>query len=56
MAKYIVKSPVDGYNGMSAGVQFKDGVGITQNANSAEWLKKKGYSVKKDVPRKKKDE
>ncbi|MGE5494609.1 MAG: hypothetical protein ACM3S4_04840 [Burkholderiales bacterium] len=42
---YIVKSPVEGYSGISAGVQFKDGVGKTDNKRAAEWLASKGYKV-----------
>ena len=42
---YIVKSPVEGYSGISAGVQFKDGVGTTDNPNAAAWLRSKGYEV-----------
>jgi hypothetical protein len=42
---YIVKSPVEGYSGISAGVQFKDGVGQTANTAAADWLKSHGYEV-----------
>lgn len=42
---FIVKSPVEGYGGISAGVQFKDGVGETDNKNVADWFKSKGYEV-----------
>lgn len=56
MTKYIAKSPVSNYNGVSAGVQFKDGVGVTHDDYIASWLRVKGYDVKKDAPKKKKSE
>ena len=46
---YIVKSPVKGYRGVSAGVVFVDGVGKTENAWVADWLKNRGYSVSEET-------
>ena len=45
---YIVKSPVEGYKGSSAGVEFVNGIGKTDDPRVAEWLEKKGYSVTKE--------
>jgi hypothetical protein len=52
MAKYIVKSPVDNYNGISASVQFSNGVGTTDSDNTAEWLRRKGYKVTEEKGKK----
>lgn len=48
--KYAIKSPVEGYAGISAGVRFKDGVGVTDNPKAADWLKSKGYEVTEEKP------
>lgn len=43
--KYVIKAPVENYNGISAGVQFKAGIGETDNEQAAEWFREKGYAV-----------
>ena len=51
--KYVIKAPVENYNGISAGVQFKDGKGETDSERAAEWFRGKGYAVeavKKAMP------
>ncbi len=45
--KYKVKAPVPGYCGISAGVAFVNGEGITENAHLAEWFEERGYSVER---------
>lgn len=45
MAKII--APNKEYNGISAGVQFKSGVGHTENENLIRWFESKGYVVEK---------
>lgn len=46
MAK--ITAPVEGYTGTSAGVEFKDGVGYSENPNALAWLWLKGYKVTED--------
>ena len=48
MAK--ISAPVTNYNGTSAGVDFKDGVGHSDKQSSLDWLKSKGYTVEADAP------
>ena len=43
--KYVIKAPVENYNGISAGVQFKDGKGETDSERAAEWFRGKGYAA-----------
>ena len=52
--KYVIKAPVENYNGISAGVQFKDGKGETDSERAAEGFRGKGYAVeavKKAMPK-----
>ena len=51
MAK--IYTPVKGYNGVSASVTFKDGVGETSDAHLIEWFRAHGYTVAEDVPEEK---
>lgn len=46
MAK--VYAPLQGYNGISASVEFVNGVGETDNENLLEWFEEKGYTVERD--------
>ncbi|WP_127010494.1 hypothetical protein [Veillonella sp. CHU594] len=46
MAK--VYAPLEGYNGISASVEFVNGVGETDNENLLEWFEEKGYTVERD--------
>lgn len=46
MAK--VYTPLQGYNGISASVEFVNGVGETDNENLLEWFEEKGYTVEQD--------
>lgn len=46
MAK--VYAPLEGYNGISASVEFVNGVGETDNENLLEWFEEKGYTVERE--------
>jgi len=48
MAKII--APNKRYNGISASVQFKEGVGYTDNPRLIEWFERKGYTVEREEP------
>lgn len=43
--RYTVKAPEKTYNGTSASVSFRDGVGYTDSEHLAEWFKEHGYEV-----------
>lgn len=47
MVKYKVFSREDGYTGISAGISFLNGEGVTDNKNIADWHERKGYKVEK---------
>lgn len=49
MAK--VYAPLEGYNGISASVEFVNGVGETDNENLLEWFEEKGYTVEREKPK-----
>ena len=49
MAK--VYTPLQGYNGISASVEFVNGVGETDNENLLEWFEEKGYTVEREKPK-----
>ena len=51
MAK--IYTPVKGYNGISASVTFKEGVGETSDAHLIEWFRAHGYTVVEDIPEEK---
>lgn len=40
-----ILSPNKQYNGVSAGVQFRDGTAQTDNERAIEWFREKGYEV-----------
>lgn len=46
MAK--VYAPLKDYNGISASVEFINGVGETDNENLLEWFEEKGYTVERE--------
>lgn len=46
MAK--VYAPLQDYNGISASVEFVNGVGETDNENLLEWFEEKGYTVERE--------
>ncbi|WP_277293014.1 hypothetical protein [Veillonella montpellierensis] len=46
MAK--VYAPLENYNGISASVEFVDGVAETDNDNLLEWFEERGYIVECD--------
>lgn len=46
MAK--VYAPLKDYNGISASVEFVNGVGETDNENLLEWFEEKGYTVERE--------
>lgn len=48
MAKTI-KTPVEGFNGIVAGVQFVDGVGKTDDEGAIAYFERQGYTVAGDV-------
>lgn len=55
MAK--VYAPLEDYNGISASVEFVNGVGETDNENLLEWFEEKGYTVEReDKPKRAKKE
>lgn len=41
----IIKAPVSGYTGISAGVRFEKGIGHTDDPAKIEWFRKKGYII-----------
>lgn len=45
----VIIAPNNKYNGESAGVHFRNGMGITDNQRAIEWFKEKGYEVREDV-------
>lgn len=47
MIKYKVHSREEGYTGVSAGISFLNGDGITGNKHIADWHERKGYKVEK---------
>ena len=49
MAK--VYAPLKDYNGISASVEFANGVGETDNENLLEWFEEKGYTVEREKPK-----
>lgn len=49
MAK--VYAPLKDYNGISASVEFVNGVGETDNENLLEWFEEKGYTVEREKPK-----
>lgn len=49
MAKVI--APNKQYNGISAGVNFKEGVGETSDPHLIKWFKAKGYAVEEEKPK-----
>jgi hypothetical protein len=40
-----IEAPNRGHNGLTAGVQFKDGVGHTDDERIADWFRNRGYTV-----------
>lgn len=46
-----VYTPLQGYNGISASVEFVNGVGETDNENLLEWFEEKGYTVEREKPK-----
>ena len=45
MAKTTIKTPVEGYNGIVAGVAFTDGVGHTDDESAIAYFQRQGYEV-----------
>ncbi len=50
-----ILAPNKQYNGTTAGVAFKEGVGETSDPRLIEWFKTRGYTVEARKPRKKKE-
>lgn len=51
-----VYAPVNGYNGISAGVAFKDGAAEVEKPELVAWFKDHGYQVEKPISRRNKKE
>jgi len=49
MAKKTIKTPVEGFNGIVAGVAFTDGVGHTDDEGAIAYFERQGYEVAGDV-------
>lgn len=49
MAKKSIKTPVEGFNGIVAGVQFVDGKGTTDDEVAIAYFERQGYEVSGDV-------
>jgi hypothetical protein len=45
MAKQKIETPVEGFNGIVAGVQFTDGVGHTDDEAALGYFDRQGYTV-----------
>jgi hypothetical protein len=45
MAKKIIKTPVEGFSGVVAGVAFADGVGKTDDPSAIAYFQRHGYGV-----------
>ncbi|MEJ6554034.1 hypothetical protein PQI51_03225 [Microbacterium esteraromaticum] len=45
MAKKTIKTPVEGFNGIVAGVAFTDGVGHTDDESAIAYFARQGYEV-----------
>lgn len=52
MAQWIVRSPVEGYVGISAGVAFSDGVAVVDDAQDSalRYFRRAGYDVRPASP------
>lgn len=50
MAKRTIKSPVETFSGLVAGVQFVDGVGSTDNEGAIAYFERQGYDVAGEKP------
>ena len=48
MAKII--APAKGYSGVSASVEFQDGVGYTDKPYLIDWFVQRGYTVEEERP------
>ncbi|EYE88274.1 hypothetical protein Q428_08725 [Fervidicella metallireducens AeB] len=46
----VIKAPNSKYNGISAGVQFREGTAQTDNERAIEWFREKGYEVIEEQP------
>ena len=46
-----VRTPVPGFNGVSAGVEFTDGVGQTDDPSALRYFAAAGYQIDDDVER-----
>ena len=49
MAKIL--APNKDYNGVSASVNFENGIGETDDADLITWFKENGYKVEKPAPK-----
>lgn len=49
MAKKTITTPVEGFTGLVAGVQFVDGKGSTDDEGAIAYFERQGYSVGGDV-------
>lgn len=49
MAKKNIETPVEGFNGIVAGVAFVDGKGSTDDESAIAYFERQGYTVNGDV-------
>jgi hypothetical protein len=49
MAKHTIETPVEGFNGLVAGVRFVDGKGSTDDEGAIAYFERQGYKVAGDV-------
>jgi hypothetical protein len=49
MSKKTIKTPVEGFNGIVAGVHFVDGTGSTDDEAAIAYFERQGYEVAGDV-------
>jgi len=51
-----IHAPNEKYNGITAGIQFVDGVAEVEETKHIEWLKSKGYKIEIEKKKNKKKE
>jgi hypothetical protein len=49
MAKHTIETPVEGFNGLVAGVRFVDGKGSTDDEGAIAYFERQGYTVSGEV-------
>lgn len=46
----VIKAPNKEYTGLSAGVEFENGIGKTDKPHLVAWFKEHGYEVEEETP------